>query len=410
MQQIIQKLVDYKLITEVWPYLKTIDICHLLVVSKNVRLMSLYVNKLVPKTINLRLDRMSEEERIVILNNVLFSFQNIYSLKFYYNKSSLPIDQIGMSLSLLYENNEVCKNLKKLSLLCTDKEGIYGISNLINIKTLELSLCNISNKVLLEISSMVNIESLAICNSRSNEITDEGMSQIWKLTKLKSLTIISCYWLFDNGLKYISTLTKMTNLNLILCQRISDAGLHHLSNLTNITSLDLSNNAITTLYSLTSFVNITYLNLKSCRFLTDDGLYYLSYMTKITKLDLSNCSKLTANGLTHLKSLTHIKVLNLIDNKITNIGLSHIGSLSSLETLSMIWNEDIITNDGLIHLCKLNNLITLVLNDLNFYSINTSMNDINLSPEVFNKLVSLRRFRIKAKNIKGAFLRKPNRD
>jgi len=65
----------------------------------------------------------------------------------------------------------------------------------------------------------------------------------------------------------------------------------------------------------------------------------------------------------------------------------------------MSWNEDIMTNDGLIQFCKLKILTNLVLYVLNFFSFSTTMIDINLSPEVFDKLVNLPRFRIKAHNI-----------
>jgi hypothetical protein len=62
-----QKLNDYGIITELWPYLTIKDICQLLVLNKTIRIIAFNNNKLFSKEINFKMENRFGEKR----NNII---------------------------------------------------------------------------------------------------------------------------------------------------------------------------------------------------------------------------------------------------------------------------------------------------------------------------------------------------
>jgi len=383
------KLNDHGIITELWPYLTIKDICQLLVLNKTIRIVALYNNKLFSKEINLKMENSFKEKRNnKKLKNIIFSFPNISKINITYqeHKKICHInDFIAPShLTILYHSDSVCMSLKELTVKLNNK-GSIGISNLKNLILLDIHSSPMFDNAMIEISTMMTITSLNISNCFFLSI--EVLHQILKMTNLKSLDMTKCKWLSNDGLSQLSdNLTNLTYLNLSSIVNIEDSGAIHLSKLVKLTSLYLLGFArITTLSYLSALNNITFLDLSYCLHITDEGFSTICLLTNIRSLNISN-TFLKEDGLLHLNSLCRIENLNITNClKFTNIALGYISSLTSLKVLTMNLEREM-TNEGIVHLCKLD-LIAIIIENLFFEKI-------VFSEEVMLMFVNLNLFEI----------------
>ena len=185
---------------------------------------------------------------------------------------------------------------------------------------------------LLELSSPTTF-SLFRCSEVS--IVTRCLATISELACLKSLNASLCC-ISDTALEHIGRLTGLTNLNLSINRGISDDGLKHLGHLTRLVNLDISDNrgisdaGLKYLHHMTALVN-----LDVSRFnMSDDGLKHLSHMTRLMNLDVSE-SNLSDDGLKHLSHLTGLKTLNVALCNISDAGLKNLRHLTGLTILNL---------------------------------------------------------------------------
>lgn len=168
----------------------------------------------------------------------------------------------------------------------------------------------------------------------NTNITNENMSQLEKLGKLRSLTIANTN-IDDNGLFFIASL--------------------------GLEILDISNTKITDrgLSALVSMSNMRLLSLKNTN-ITDNGILNLKELKKIQSLDLSN-TKISDKSIPIISDLKELKSLIISNTGITDAGLSSLvnSNPSSLEFLDLSGTN--ITDEGLIDINKVKDLDKLNL-------------------------------------------------
>lgn len=131
-----------------------------------------------------------------------------------------------------------------------------------------------------------------------------SLNPLRALTKLKSLNLAQCRRV--NNLNPLRALARLESLSLARCQRVTS--LEPLRALSHLTSLDLSRwkNA-TTLDAVRMLTKLTSLNLADCVGIT--SLDLLESLTQIESLNLARCVRVT--NVEPLRTLAHLKTLNV---------------------------------------------------------------------------------------------------
>lgn len=238
-----------------------------------------------------------------------------------------------------------CYNIVDIAL------GYAFSSDLLNLRTLDLSLCKqVTDSSLGRIAQhLKNVEILEL--GGCSNITNTGLLLIaWGLKKLKRLNLRSCWHLTDQGIGHLAGLSKETadgtpvleHLGLQDCQRLSDEALRHIAQgLISLKSINLSFCVSVTdsgLKHLAKMTKLEELNLRACDNISDIGMAYLTEGgSAIISLDVSFCDKIADQALTHIsQGLFHLRSLSLSACQITDEGLEKIAkSLHDLETLNI---------------------------------------------------------------------------
>lgn len=122
----------------------------------------------------------------------------------------------------------------------------------------------------------------------------------------KRLRLQSC--LTDNLLSKLAGLRKLRELSLRNCNSLTGTGLAHLQSLPHLRVLNLSN----------------------CSRLTDEGLGCISQLPQLDTLNLQGCSSITDLGLTRLWGMQHLGHV-VCHNGITDMGLRILTGIQALE-------------------------------------------------------------------------------
>jgi hypothetical protein len=183
-------------------------------------------------------------------------------------------------------------------------------------------LVNGTNEELVAASRLPRLERLALFNSH---LTDEDLSLLRGLTKLRSLTVAA---ISDAGWEHLGAIGQT---------RVTGVGLAHLPRPTKLLTLNLRGAPV-----------------------TDEGMAFVGRLTALKDLDLGD-TRITDRGMAHLRGLTQLDVLCLDGNDITDQGLIHLKRLANLEGLWL--KRTRITDDGLVNLVGLKKLYVLRLND-----------------------------------------------
>jgi hypothetical protein len=270
--------------------------------------------------------------------------------------TDMAMADIGLHTNLIYLNLQKCE-------VITD-QGVACLKPLIYLRSLQLSHCHISDLGVGPLRELTNITSLSFADCKDLfTVTDNGATFIKSLINLRSLQlsrcsitddIVDCIKLLhdltsldisestrltDKGIAHLESLTNLTSLNLCWTKDISDEGLAHIKPLTNLTFLDLSycfritDEATTS--SISSLTRLTTLKLSWDHKLTDQLLTGIQSLTNLTELNLSDCDKITDDGLVNVKSLTNLNRLNLGGCSVSATGLVHVMSLTSLSILEL---------------------------------------------------------------------------
>ena len=126
--------------------------------------------------------------------------------------------------------------------LSVEGRGEYDYTPLINNKILtklNLGIVITDNDDMKIISTISNLEDLAIESEIEVYFDNEGLSHLSKLTRLVNLNISGNDLITDEGLSHLSKLTRLVNLDISRNDSITDEGLSHLSKLEKLETLNL---------------------------------------------------------------------------------------------------------------------------------------------------------------------------
>ncbi len=237
----------------------------------------------------------------------------------------------------------------------------------------------------------------------SDNLTDEGVKTLVKLTHLKELALLG-QDVSDESLKLIGTMTALEKLDLSGCQ-ITEDGLKHLKGLVNLKKLDadLTGTGLVHLTNLSGIeeINFSYsfkLNPENIKYLcqfpnlrrlhfpsssqipTDEIMAQLSSLTLLESLEIEHCSNdsmrggLSEKGFSHLASFRKLTQLELGNAYgITPSSIKVISKLEKLRSLKLVvGNLDAADLESLADLKELEKLLLWGIDekkgDLNFLS------------------------------------------
>ena len=272
---------------------------------------------------------------------------------FFYNVEF--ITELGITNT---ERIEQLSNLPHLRSFSVSDETIGDavtprLSDLRQLKHLQLSKCNLTDAGLEHLRGLTGLEDLSLsenpftgaglihlCDSRalksllvdSTDFDDRGMRCLAQLTNLEELSIENSPDVTDQGLAFLAQKTSMRTLS-IIGTGISDEGLAHLKNMRGIDGLSLANNPHiggAGLVHLEQMSQLNVLNLTGCG-LSDDGLSHIGRLASVT-LYLGG-SQITGAGLAHLESFPRLHTLYLTGTNLDEAGLSHLSRVTTLKGL-----------------------------------------------------------------------------
>lgn len=212
-------------------------------------------------------------------------------------------------------------NLKSLTLTYCQIEDISPLKGLTNLKELMLYDDNITD--ISPLKGLTNLEFLELYGNQIADIPslegltnlkdiDLGKNKIHDITLLKELSNLQKLNLVYNNITDISPLKELTNLNYLVLDNNNISDISSLEKLSNLQELSLGNNKITNISPLKGLTNLNSL-----------------------VLDNNNITDISA-----LKRLTNLKFLDLGSNKISDIS-----PLEGLSNLSGLWLKDTPKNE-----------------------------------------------------------------
>ncbi len=269
-----------------------------------------------------------------------------------------------------------------------------------------------------QIQHLSHLTGLTELTLQNVQVTDQGMRHLESMQALQKLSFYAAEC--GNGaLKSIGQLSSLEVLDMGI-MKWTDVGLLHLANLKSLQEISFPDrgrpgkgfDAIVQLPNLKYIGGHTFtdvhmarlkgsktlraLNLDNNEFLTDAGLAHLADVPKLEYLNLHH-TNITEGGVQHLRPLKSLKHINLMVNRKTkqpvftvataqvlselpsleDVGLQLVGGadeflgklsvLHNLQSLSLGGRKDtgFITNAGMKHVAKLNNLQRLILSGTN---------------------------------------------
>ena len=240
------------------------------------------------------------------------------------------------------------------------------IAKLTGLKVLQLVTNNISDNGMKHITSMHSLEFLYL----NGKMGDEVMKYAAQLESLKGLYLIGTN-ITDRGLKNLVNASSIEELALQNNKYVGDRGLVHLSNLPNLRYLLLSGESFSDkgMKYLRNLPSLRILHLGHLTQLTDTALAELSHISGLENLTLHWNTNITDRGISYLCRLPSLRKLDIGRSQATDRGLASLAEVKTLEYLKLpggrihrrsgtIYS---ITDEGLAHLSKLENLKNLSL-------------------------------------------------
>lgn len=225
------------------------------------------------------------------------------------------------------------------------------------------------------------MESLSLSSVKAIDITDRGIEElISHLTHLTHLTVRDQMHLTGQFIRSLPT--TLTHLS-IGPNCLVDNALHTLTNVC---------------------LRVTSLNLEDCELYLDDFKYLCERSSSVTYLNISNVVfKIASNSATSINLpfvglLRKLEELHASNTNINDDALKVI-SLNCPNLHRLCFKSDpLITDAGIIHLCKLRNLKVLDFNN------NSNVNDWSITHLVSSSVFLQKLYLCNCKNLRGAFL------
>eukprot|EP00210_Caulerpa_lentillifera_P007453 g7123.t1 len=208
---------------------------------------------------------------------------------------------------------------------------VRDLSHKENLTYLDLSRSNISNRFMLPIALMKNLEYLDL--SENAQLSGVGIQVLTTLTKLRHLCLKGCKKVSEDELREISNFISLKNLDLRMCPKITGLSFQWFVS-SQLTSLDLSD----------------------CTALSDSSLAYIQQLKCLRNLVLQNCSQITDKGLSFISNNPCIKYLRLGGSHgISDEGLKCLSQCINLQSLSLLFLNGITTH-GIQFVISIDNL------------------------------------------------------
>ena len=277
------------------------------------------------------------------------------------------------------------------------------ISELDNLKLLEISEVNLSDANLRKVGEMKGLELLSLRLLQVEHLGALGSIQSLDLSKvhvegsdpddlpgLKSLTELTLGET-SGFFEHVGELPSLRKIKLL--HNGVDATLKRLHRMPTLREVDLRGSDVTDegLRHLTQLPDLEQLRLGFTG-ISDSGLIHVGKMTKLEVLSLAG-TKLTDQGMENLSRLTRLRILDLSRTGIGDAGLEILSEFATLVELNLLFTQ--ITDSGLAH-----------LGGLKLYSLNLSHTQISNSGLAYLAgMSSLRSLILRSTNIDDAGLR-----
>lgn len=237
-------------------------------------------------------------------------------------------------------------------------EGLEDVTTL-GLDSVKHNIC-ITDKALSEL--LADLPNLSTLNLTLKGITDNGIHELAKLSRLSVLGLRCGRRITDVGLKELAKLRGLKVLALeasIESSDVTDAGLEALAGLPLLSVLELDAEINDeALRILCRRCNLTKLSLPNAE-VTDAGLKELSHLKNLQALDLEGATRISDAGIKELVGITKLKTLVLKDTAVTGETLGELAGLAHLRELDLSGCP--VTNDGLREVAKLGGLTMLGL-------------------------------------------------
>ncbi|MHC4725106.1 MAG: M56 family metallopeptidase, partial [Planctomycetota bacterium] len=258
------------------------------------------------------------------------------------------------------------KSLKKLDVgnaTITDA-GLTHLSDMKSLEHLELLPHGITDKGLIHLSELSKLKYLKVgCSSPGSPITDAGLQVLSGLKDLEEL-MIGGEGITDAGLAQIARLSKLNYLLLCGCPQVTSRGMAELTTLKSLKTLYIYDTKLT-VSGLSQFNAMSGLVVLNASLARDDSVLDISGMTNLEQLSLDlghdTDEYWTDADLACLANLSNLKWLQIHPRKLSDAGLAHLRGLTNIERLGIGGGE--LTDDGLLHLANMNKLNHLTISD-----------------------------------------------
>jgi len=239
-----------------------------------------------------------------------------------------------------------CNRLHHLVLSGTklSDEGLDHVAKFKQLQVLKLDHTKVG-----EIKPLSDLKELKELDLSHTSITDSELAHLSRLRNLEYLRLQDTP-ITGAGLQYMSNLKSLKELDLRKTQ-VDDAGLAYLSKLTNLEKLSAGEMWVTDQDAYDDAAQIH--RDEGSEQITDKGLSYLSQMKNLQILKLSG-TNITGKGFSCLTELRNLKHLRLKECRLDDAGLAHIAKLRGLEVVDISGNR--VTDAGLNHLLSVPNL------------------------------------------------------
>ena len=273
-------------------------------------------------------------------------------------------EALGVSLDKELFNNDLWKITE-----FTVPAGAQSYKDLTHLSFVEkLTIENAVGTELGALSGLSNLTSLKITNS---SVSDDVLSSIGALPKLKELTLSNC------GLTSISGLSSATGLVYLDLNNNTVRNISPLSGMTKLETLLMPHNALNDLSAISGLTALKTLNVSS------NAIASLAPLGKLTSLVTVDAGTNAITDISGLGSLTAMKTLDLQANKLTNV--SSLSSCTALEDLNVSGNtltdlSPLTSLSKLLYLNFSNNQVTAIpgfSKDCSLVTINGNSNLIS---------------------------------
>jgi hypothetical protein len=292
------------------------------------------------------------------MKKMILKWKTIFPIQEYKIKHSMTDKMLG-NMIMHYSHNILKLTIPQSSSLLTI--GGYHHVALLHSNLLELSINDCLEGGLCEIShSLVNLSSLSISHSWS--VSSEDLDSLSKLTNLEKINLENIDDLDDAAVVIYSTLTKMKSMTVVSCDDLSGLGLSYLvANKQLLVQLKINDCDGISSEGYHCLITLTYLTSLTIELseLDDIGLNMIcSSCLLIEDLDLGWNNLITVEGLNNIHCLIHLKSLLLFGTSDDWLAkLSHSTALTQLDLY-----DSTVSDEGLLQLSSLVKLTSVNIN------------------------------------------------